>query len=192
MDRVAWGVSCAIGIALGLLFANRGLIELDAKIGAGHLVQAAVVLGVFLLAQDLYERLHDTRRATAEALLLLVDSVLNELDAVRGAVEAVPSGLLSQESRNRIHNALSRYGKAVATLEKGLGVCGLMTAEKELAKIKSRREEYKDLVTESPFPMEISEEIRRKESILGSDIHGELLLFRLEVIKRAGDRKRTK
>ena len=153
-------------------------MEIEPSIGLGQIVQTGALLLVFLLANHVYAKAHDSRKKKVEILTQAqqANSIFREC-AGRKSV-SIPM-------RTRLDRALSEYSNAVNVLGQVLEHSGQSPGVSNFEELRRDREEYKDLVTESPYPISLPEERIVRESKLYGKIKSNLRKFQMGLAGRA-------
>lgn len=176
-----------IGLGGGIVLCRFGAVEFDPKIDLGDLVQAVTVIAIFLIANQVYQRLHDDRRKRVEILIDVAGDALTEVDKVHTASEECgDDGDISRECRLVLDSALTRYSNAVYTLEEALKQYSVPWRTSEFENIKTDREAYKDLLTAFPYPQRFPQSMRSEEAKKYGQIRTNLRLFQLRLSQEMG------
>ena len=178
---------CAFaGLGAGLLLCRWEALEIEPSIGLGQIVQTGALLLVFLLANHVYAKSHDSRKKKVEILVDMVDEILTQAQQANSIFrKCAGRESVSIPMRKRLNRALSEYSNAVNVLGQVLEHSGQSPGVSGFEELRRDREEYKNLVTESPYPISLPEERIVQESKLYSKIRSNLRKFQIDLAGRA-------
>ena len=175
-----YSVLVVLGLIVGLVLGQRQLITLTPRVTFGQALQAVVLVLIFLSAHRYFEKVHDRRRKTVDILVDMVRGALDRVDCAHGIfLDYAGKGPISNLERIRLDGALRDYSNSVKGIEDVLRQSGITKADQDLEKVKADRSEYKDLVTESPYPTEVPRDRIRAESRYYSQIRTNLVGLQL-------------
>ena len=177
---------CAFaGLAAGLLLCRWDAFEFQASIALGQIVQTCVLLLVFLLANHVYAKAHDSRKKRGEILVDMVGEIHTHVQQAHSILgECVDQEPIPIPMRRRLYSALRDYSNAVNELEQVLKHSGQSTEESGFEDLRQNREDYKYLVTKWPHPTSLLVERIAGESKLYSKIKSNLRKFQMDLAGR--------
>ena len=145
-----------VGWGGGLLVYRWQDFQFERKITLGQVVQNCIFLAIFFLANHVYEKTHDVRRKKTEILIDMVGGILAKSgQAHESFLECTVHGRVSSRMRRSLDSALTDYSNALEELEQVVVDPGRFPEDLGLDLLKKDRKKYKDLVTESPYPVRI-------------------------------------
>ncbi len=190
-DRSFAGVAalCALfavaGVGAGLLLGSWDGFEFYPSIALGQILQTCVLLFIFLLANHVYAKAHDSRKKQAEILHDMVDEIFAQVRQSRAIfLECAGQKSVPISVRGRLDSALRDYSNAVNELEQVLEHSGQGTDVSGFKELRRNRQKYKDLVTQSPYPTSLPAERIALESKLYSKIKSNLRKFQMDLAGR--------
>ena len=169
------------GSVLASLAGGQAREWFSPTVNFGQLVQAFMLLVVFYLAHHHYFKLHDARKKRVE---IRIDVAGDVAEAVRRVhtlfLRCAGASNIPPNRRIAIDGALRDYSNAVRNL--GIAIEDIENiGQKQFEKIRQDREDYKDLVTEFPYPSKISTVRISAESTKYGKIQENILRFRLDL-----------
>ena len=177
-----WAFPFILGFIAALLVGQWELARFTPQITLGQALQTAALLVIFLAAHRHYERAHDRRRKRIEILGDVVKGVLGGAEEAHAVFLKCADGeSVSERMHLRLLGALREYSNAVSGLEDVLRRSGHLDEARGLASVKDDRADYKDLVTEAPYPSRLPQERIPHESKLHSKIRSNLVRLQLDL-----------
>lgn len=171
-----------VGLGSGLLLGRWEAFDVEPSITLGQLVQTFVLLVIFLLANHFYAKAHDVRKKKVEILVDMVGEILKQAQRANSIFrECAQGGAVSRRSRLSLNQALKDYSNAVNELGQVLEHSGQNAAGPGFEELQRNRAEYKDVVTESPYPVSLPAERIRQESMLYSKLKSNLRKFQMDL-----------
>ena len=180
-------VFCAFaGLVTGLLLFCWEVLKFELSISLGQIVQTGALLVVFLLTNHVYAKSHDSRKKKVEILVGMVDEILTQAQQANSIFhQCAGRKSVSIPMRTRLDSALRGYSNAVNELAHVLEHSGQSLEVSGFEKLRRDREEYKNLVTESPYPISLPVMRIPRESKLYSKIRSNLRKFQMDLAGRA-------
>ncbi len=163
MRHLQWLTAFVLGVAIGVLVAQPPL-SIQRTIDLDGLASLIVGLALFLGLNLLYQQRSAVASGEKAILIKLANDALaasERLDRTFGRVHK--ENPISQGSQEEIYSVLQRYNNAVHTLERSVERCHLQKSKIDLAAILENREEYRVVLTETPFPVKYDPESCRKQ-----------------------------
>ena len=177
-----WAFFLVPGFVAGLFLCQLQSFTFIPHITLGQALQTATLLLIFVTAHRYYEKAHDRRRKRIEILVNVVGGILTRVEESHAVfLRCADSGAVSDVMRFRLDGALREYSNAVRGLEDVLKQSGHLDEAPGLVRVKDDRADYKDLVTETPYPNRLPQERIAKESKLHSEIRSNLVSLQLEI-----------
>ena len=177
-----WALLMFVGIVAGLVLCQLPSFRFIPQITLGQALQTATLLLIFVAAHRFYEKAHDRRRKKIEILVNVVSSILTRVEGAHTVfLGCADSGTVSELMRFRLDGALREYSNEIKGLEDVLKQPGCFGEVTSFARVKDDRAEYKDLVTESPYPKQLPQNRIAEESKLYSKIRSNLVSLQLEL-----------
>ena len=179
---ILYSVSIVLGLVAGLILCQSQSVMFIPQITLGQALQTGALLLIFITAHRYFEKAHDRRRKTIEILVDMVGGTLNRVDHSHEVfLKCAGGGPISDFARLRLDGALRDYSNAVKGIEDVLEQSGHLKEATGLARVKDDRSEYKDLVTESPYPQQVPKDRIPEESNLYARIKAHLVSLQLEL-----------
>ena len=151
-----FGLFLLIGLGAGLLLCCWKAFQFKPSITLGQIVQSCVLLSLFFLANHVYEKTHDIRKKKIEILIDMVGGILKKSGQAHESFRTCAAhGKVSPRMRLDLDSALTDYSNALEELEQVVTDSGKFPRVSHLDQLKQDRKNYKDLVTESPYPVSI-------------------------------------
>lgn len=174
-----------IGMGAGLLLGRWEAFDFQPSIALGQIVQTCVLLFIFVLANHVYAKAHDSRKKRVEILVDMVGEILKQAQHANSIFrECAQGGAVSQRLRLSLDQALKDYSNAVNELGQVLEHSGQSTAAPGFEELQRNRAEYKDVVTESPYPASLPAKRIRQESMIYSKLKSNLWKFQMDLASR--------
>ena len=171
-----------VGLAGGWLFSQWKCFKFVPSISLGQTVQSCVLLLVFLLANQFYAKAHDIRKKRIEILVDIVGGIIAQAEQAHANFgKCAGQGALSSAMRLTLDSSLRDYSNSVEELEQVLKRSGYSFEPDALEELKKNRSEYKDLVTETPYPKRMPEHLIPRESKLHMKIRSNLRDFQMNL-----------
>jgi len=151
MKHIPWATALLIGLVAGVLLAQVRFIEIQKTIDLDGLVSLFVGLVLFFGLNLVYQQQSTVRQGQKAILMKLAEDGLSAseaLDATFG--RHYKQNPLSNVAIEEILAGLQRYNNVIHTLETALAQSGL-TSKLNLIEVKRHREEYRAVLTDSPF-----------------------------------------
>jgi hypothetical protein len=163
MKHLQWVTALVLGIAVGALVAQPP-VSVQRTIDLDGVASLIVGLALFLGLNLLYQQRSAVASGEKAILIKLANDALDAsqgLDTTFGRVHK--ENPISQGSQEDIYSGLQRYNNAVHTLERSVERCKLAKSKLDLAAILRNREEYRAVLTETPFPIKYDPESYRRQ-----------------------------
>lgn len=176
-----------VGLGSGLLLDRWEAFNFQPDIALGQIVQTCALLFIFLLANHFYAKAHDVRKKKVEILVDMVGEILKQAQQANSIFrECAQGGAVSRRLRLSLDQALRNYSNAVDELGQVLEHSGPSAAGPGFEELQRNRAEYKDLVTESPYPESLPVPAKRtkQESMLYSKLKSNLRKFQMDLASR--------
>lgn len=178
--------SALVGLGAGFLLCCWEAFKFNPSITLGQVVQVCTLLFIFLVANQIYAKAHDSRKKRVEILADMVGDILVLVKQTGSIVfECAGQDSVSHPMRLRLDSALTDYSNAVRELEEVLEHSPRIPETPGFEKLRWGREKYKDLVTAAPYPASLPLERLTKESKLRSKIQSDLRSFQLRLAELA-------
>ena len=177
------GLCLVVGIALGALLTSVDRLDFQGTITLGQLFQGLLILGMFLLGHHSYTRIHDRRSRKLNVLFDVVSDVLEKSEQMHkcfwDCLEA--EGKLSNAKRRRFDASLSNYDYSLHELETIVEIHGDLSHVDDMESLVEDRHKYRDYVTDSPYPEQMSHQKAEQESTLHMDLRSNLRRFQFKL-----------
>lgn len=173
-----------MGVSLGLFLGQSAAIRFEPSVTMGQALQSIVLLLVFVLANHVYTKIHETRKKKVEILVDVINDVLIHVQNMHSAFrECIQDDTedVSELARFRLDGALTNYGNAIHQLEGMFGHMVRIPVDPDLNALRRNREEYKDLITSYPYPTKLPKGRIAEEAKLYGEICLKLRLFQLQL-----------
>lgn len=172
-----------LGIVIGLILHHWNSFQFEPRIALGQVLQTVTLLLLFGLANHYYVKTHETRKKTAEILVGMVEDVLTQVAEIHSRfVKLSPSGSLKTEERRLFDSAFRGYSNLIVELADVLRKSNLDSAALDFDTIQEHRQEYKNLITDSPYPQRLPTDRIVQESKLYVEIRSHLRQFQLRLV----------
>ncbi len=176
------GLFLLVGWGAGLLMCRWQTFQFERKVTLGQILQSCVLLALFFLANHVYQRTHDVRRKRIEILIDMVGGILAMSGlAHKSFLECTTHGRVSPRMRRNLDSALTDYSNALEELEQVVTYRGGFRQDFGLDQLKRDRKKYKDLVTESPYPIRMPSDRITAAAKLHTRIRSNLRRVQLEL-----------
>ena len=174
-----------IGMGAGLLLGRWEAFDFQPSIALGQIVQTCVLLFIFVLANHVYAKAHDSRKKRVEILVDMIGGILTQAQQANSVFrECVQRGSVSRRLRLRLDQTLRDYSNAVNELGQVLEHSGQSSVAPGFKELRQDRQKYKNLVTESPYPASLPAERVKQESRLYSKLKSNLRKFQMDLASR--------
>ena len=176
------GLFLLVGLGVGLLLCYWEAFQFKPTITLGQVAQNCVLLALFFLANHVYEKTHTIRKKKTEILIDMVGGILAKSEEAHKSFRTCAAhGTVAPRMRRDLDSALTDYSNALEELEQVVTHPGTFPQDFCLDQLKQDRKNYKDLVTESPYPGSILPDRITKASHLHTRIRSNLRRFQLEL-----------
>ena len=156
--------------------------QFERKVTLGQVIQTCILLAIFFLANHVYEKTHEVRRKKMEILIDMVGGILAKSGkAHESFIECTARGPVSTRMRRNLDSALTDYSNALEELEQVVAYPGRFPKDLGLDQLKKDRKNYKDLVTESPYPVRMPSDRITAAAKLHTQIRSNLRRVQLEL-----------
>lgn len=169
-----------VGTGAGLLLCWWEAFKFKPSITLGQVVQTCVLLLIFLLANHLYAKSHDRRKKKIEILVDMAGGILTQVEQVHVSFLRWTDPV-SVRMRRDLDSALTDYSNAVRELEEVLKYFQQFPGADALEELKRNRNDYKDLVTESPYPISMPDQRITQEARIHTKIRSHLRYFQMQL-----------
>ena len=178
--------SAFVGLGAGFLLCCWEAFKFKPVITLGQAVQVGTLLLIFYWANHVYAKAHDIRKKRIEILVDMVGDILDQAKQAHSIVrKCAGQNPVSSDVRLRLDSALTDYSNAVYELDEVLKHSPHIPKISGVKKLLRGREEYKDLITEAPYPTSLPQERLSQESKLYSKIRSDLRSFQLRLTELA-------
>jgi hypothetical protein len=153
MKHILWVSALVLGIVAGLLLAQLPGISVQKSIDLDGLATLFVGLLLFFGFNVIYQKQFAASRAEKEILIKLATDALSsaeDLDHI--FCKCHHKDPLPESSVEEILGGVQRFNNSIHTLERGLKKCGVSESKVGMPSMQNLREEYRVVLTESPFP----------------------------------------
>ena len=175
-------VAVVLGLIAGFVLSQWQSLQFVPQVTLGQALQTGALVLIFIIAHRYLERTHDHRRKTVEILVDMVRGTLDRVDHTHEVfLECAGREAISEIERFRLDGALRDYSNSVKAIEDVLEQAVHIKEAADLSRVKDDRFEYKDLVTESPYPGLVPKDRIPEESKLYSKIRADLVGLQLRL-----------
>ena len=158
MKRFGWVLAYIGGVALllwlGFDFWNlKSHARISYSLDFGSLLDALVLLAVFVLIDYAYLKQSSEKRADTELLLAIVAEARSALHEVEQKSEYYgPSRTLGQKEKLVVTCSQRNFSNAVRSIEHALRHCSIDLSRLKFEEVKDARVEVNESFTDTPYP----------------------------------------